>query len=155
MSDIEIFVRLTLSCLLGGIVGLEREAQGRAAGLRTHILVCLGSALIMMTSIYLFDKYSANNQMDPARLAGHVVSGIGFLGAGTIIRAGFSVKGLTTAASLWVVAALGLAVGCGFWKAAAATTVLVLIGLVLFGKISHRVFSDNEKERKGFGEQND
>lgn len=144
MSDSEIVIRLLVAAFLGGLVGLEREAARRAAGLRTHILVSVGSALIMMTSIHLFELYEGRVQVDPARLAAQVVSGIGFLGAGTIIRSGPSVQGLTTAASLWVVSAVGLAVACGFWRAAAFTTVIVLVGLIIFGKIVHRFFPDTE-----------
>lgn len=145
-------VRLLTAVMLGGLIGLEREAAGRAAGLRTHMMVCLGSALIMMTSIYLFEVYAGHAQLDPARLAAQVVSGIGFLGAGTIIRSGVSIKGLTTAATLWVVAAVGLSVGCGFLKAALFTTGLVLLGLIVFGKIVHRYFPDGEiKPQEGQG----
>ena len=142
MTDSDIIIRLLTAGFLGGLVGLEREHARRAAGLRTHILVCLGSALIMMTSVYLFDIYNSRTSIDPGRLAAQVVSGIGFLGAGTIIRSGTSIKGLTTAATLWIVAAVGLAVGCGFWKAAVFTTALVLIGLIFFGRIVHRYFPD-------------
>lgn len=142
MSDSVILFRLLLAALLGGLIGLEREAAGRAAGLRTHTLVSVGSALIMMTSIYLFEAYRGAASADPARLAAQVVSGIGFLGAGTIIRSGLNITGLTTAASLWVVSAVGLSVGCGFWRAAAFTTALVLIGLIIFGKFVHKFFPD-------------
>jgi putative Mg2+ transporter-C (MgtC) family protein len=142
MNDTEVIIRLLAAVILGGLIGLEREAAGRAAGLRTHILVCVGSTLIMLTSIYLFEAYAERTQIDPGRLAAQVVSGIGFLGAGTIIRMGTSVKGLTTAASLWVVSAVGLAVGCGFLIAALFTTLLVLLGLIVFGKIVHRYFPD-------------
>lgn len=144
MTDSDIVIRLLVAALLGGLIGLEREAAKRAAGLRTHTLVSIGSALIMMTSIHLFEVYSGRVNMDPARLGAQVVSGIGFLGAGTIIRSGSNVVGLTTAASLWVVAAVGLAVGCGFWKAALFTTICVLLGLIIFGKIVHRFFPDTD-----------
>ena len=146
MSDIDVFTRILIAALLGGLVGLEREHAKRAAGLRTHTLVSVGSALIMMTSIHLFELYAGVADVDPSRIAAQVVSGIGFLGAGTIIRSGRSVSGLTTAATLWVVSAVGLAVGCGFWKAAVFTTASVLIGLILFGKIVHRFFPDEETE---------
>jgi putative Mg2+ transporter-C (MgtC) family protein len=145
MTDFDICIRLFIACVLGGIVGIERERARRAAGLRTHILVCMGSALIMMTSLYLFDIYEGRSTLDPARLSAQVISGIGFLGAGTIIRSGATIKGLTTAASLWVVAAIGLAVGCGFWKAALVTTGLSLVGLYLIARLIRRLFP-NETE---------
>jgi len=137
ISDLELAVRIAAALVVGGLIGLERELGGHPAGFRTHILVCLGSALIMLLSIYGFSEfaYEFNVRMDPARLAAQVVSGIGFLGAGTILRTGLTISGLTTAASLWVVAALGLAVGAGFYTGAALTTVLVLISLFLLNKI--------------------
>lgn len=129
----EITLRLIIAVALGGLVGLEREWKNRSAGFRTHILVCIGSASIMLLSIHGFGAfvYEENVRTDPARLAAQVISGIGFLGAGTIIRNGSSISGLTTAASLWVVAAIGLCVGAGFYYAAALTTGLVLISLYL------------------------
>lgn len=135
VTDIEIIKRLLIALILSGLIGLERETHGRAAGLRTHILVCLGSSLIMLTSIYIFDIYKGLASVDPSRIAAQVVSGIGFLGAGTIIRFRASVKGLTTAASLWAVAGIGLAVGCGFYQGAYVTTLLVLVTLFLLNKI--------------------
>ena len=125
-----------MACVLGGIVGYERERNDSKAGFRTHTLVCLGSALIMIISIYGFeglDVVSVNK--DPARLAAQVVSGIGFLGAGTILRDRTSIKGLTTAASLWVVAAIGLAVGAGYYVSALFVTLLVFIVLERFIEI--------------------
>jgi len=141
--------KLLLAAVLGGIIGWERERRGRPAGLRTHILVCVGVTLMMVVSEHIFEKYktfAADSiiRVDPARIAAQVVTGIGFLGAGTIIRYGHNVKGLTTAASLWVIAAVGLAVGSGFMKAAVFTTFLVLLGLIVFGKIVHRFFPDLE-----------
>lgn len=121
----ELVLRLCLAALLGGFIGLERESHQRPAGLRTHILVCLGSALVMLISIYGF---SSTNR-DPARMAAQVISGIGFLGAGTIMREGSTIKGLTTAASLWVVSGIGLAVGSGFYLGGALTTALVVLTL--------------------------
>jgi putative Mg2+ transporter-C (MgtC) family protein len=135
MTDKELLIRLAVALILGGLIGLEREAHGRAAGLRTHILVCLGSCLIMLTSIHLFEIYKGLAQVDPTRIAAQVVSGIGFLGAGTILRFRASVRGLTTAASLWAVAGLGLAVGSGFYKAAYFTTILALVTLVLLNRL--------------------
>ena len=128
-TDLQMITRLLLTVLLSGLVGLERQVHRRDAGLRTHILVALGAALIMLTSLYVFDIYKDKVAMDPVRIAAGVVTGIGFLGAGTIIREPDGVKGLTTAASLWVVSGIGLAVGCGFIKVALYTTILVLIVL--------------------------
>ena len=128
-TDLEMVMRLLLTLVLGGLVGLERQVHRRDAGLRTHILVALGSCLIMLTSLYVFDIYKEQVSLDPVRIAAGVVTGIGFLGAGTIIRSPDGVKGLTTAASLWVVAGIGLAVGVGFNKIAIYATVLVLIVL--------------------------
>lgn len=127
--------RLILAVALGGLVGVEREIHGRAAGFRTHILVCTGAALVMLVSIYGFPTWSNS---DPGRLAAQVVSGIGFLGAGTILREGASVRGLTTAASLWVVAGIGLAVGSGFYVGAAAGTFLAVTTLQVLNRLERR-----------------
>ncbi len=134
MSIGEIALRLILAALLGGVVGIERENKKRAAGLRTHVLVSLGSALVMVTSEYLFHQYFGLTELDPTRLGAQVISGIGFLGAGTIIKQGISVKGLTTAASLWTVACIGLATGAGFYIAAIMVAAIVTITLVLLSK---------------------
>lgn len=131
ISEAEIVLRLAVSCILSGLIGFERECLERPAGLRTHILVGVGSALIMIVSIYGFVGYESVNK-DPGRIAAQVVSGVGFLGAGTILREGLTVRGLTTAASLWVVAGIGLAIGCGQFFAAIAGTAVVLLTLVLF-----------------------
>jgi len=128
-TDLQMVMRLLLTLVLSGLIGLERQVHRRDAGLRTHILVALGSCLIMLTSLYVFDIYKDRIALDPARIAAGVITGIGFLGAGTIMRDQEGVRGLTTAASLWVVAGLGLAVGCGFNRVAIYTTVLVLIVL--------------------------
>jgi putative Mg2+ transporter-C (MgtC) family protein len=128
-TELQMVIRLLLTLVLSGLIGLERQVHHRDAGLRTHILVALGSCLIMLTSLYVFDIYKSQVALDPARIAAGVVTGIGFLGAGTIIRESDGVRGLTTAASLWVAAGLGLAVGVGFIKIAVYTTVLVLIVL--------------------------
>ncbi|MDF2546950.1 MAG: hypothetical protein K0R93_1848 [Anaerosolibacter sp.] len=133
-STMDIIIRLSLSCLLGGLIGIERESLNRPAGFRTHILVCIGSTLIMLVNLYLFYSFKAYTTMDPARLGAQVISGIGFLGAGTIIREGSSVKGLTTAAGLWAVAGIGIAIGSGFYIGAIATTIIVLITLIIFSK---------------------
>ena len=128
-TDLQMIIRLLLTLVLSGLIGLERQAHRRDAGLRTHILVALGSCLIMLTSLYVFDIYKDQVALDPVRIAAGVVTGIGFLGAGTIIREPDGVRGLTTAASLWVVAGIGLAVGVGLNKIAIYTTILVLIVL--------------------------
>jgi len=138
-QDVEMLVRLSLATLCGGLIGLEREIHGKVAGFRTHALVCLGAALIMLVSIDIYSAYKGFAQVDPSRIAAQVVSGIGFLGAGAIIRFPTGITGLTTAASLWVVSAIGLACGAGFFKPALATTLLVLVVLVIFAKIG-RVF---------------
>ncbi len=130
----EIVLKLFLAALFGGIVGLERENKKRAAGLRTHVLVSLGSALVMITSEYIFHQYKDMINLDPTRMGAQVISGIGFLGAGTIIKQGVSVKGLTTAASLWTVACIGLATGAGFYTAAIMAALIVTITLALLSK---------------------
>ncbi len=133
ISDWEIAFRLVLAAGLSGLVGLERELRERAAGLRTHMLVGLGSALFTIVSAYAWGDFtfdrSQGTVLDPTRIAAQIVTGIGFLGAGAIIRQGLSVRGLTTAAGLWVVAAIGMAVGAGFYLPALVTTGLVLVGL--------------------------
>ena len=135
ISDLEVIVRLALAVLLGGLVGLEREVKGRAAGFRTHILVCIGSALVMLTSVFLTGK---TGNLD-THMAAQVVSGIGFLGAGTIIQFRDSIRGLTTAASVWASAGLGLAVGAGFYVGAVSATLIVLIVLFALGGVERRL----------------
>ena len=120
-------MRLVLSCVMGGIIGYERQARHKSAGLRTNILVCLGSCLVMLLSQSLYQDVEGKTNADPARLAAQVVSGIGFLGAGAIMKEGVTVTGLTTAACLWVVAGVGLAVGAGFYVGAGITTALVFL----------------------------
>lgn len=136
ISHLDLTIRMVVAVLLGGLIGLEREWSNHAAGFRTHILVCIGSASIMLLSIYGFSQFvnEPNVRADPARLAAQVISGIGFLGAGAIIRNGASISGLTTAASVWVVAAIGLSVGAGFYYPAALATFLVLVILFLLNK---------------------
>jgi len=147
LNDTEIIIRLLLSLILSGLIGLERQMHRRTAGLRTHILVSLGSCLIMLTSLYIFDIYKNEVPLDPARIAAGVITGIGFLGAGAIIRDREGVKGLTTAASLWVVAGIGLATGCGFYKAALFTTVLALLTLFFLRYVERIMFGKEEQEK--------
>ena len=131
---LDFILRLFVAALLGGIIGLEREYREKAAGLRTHFLVALGSALFMIVSAYGFDGALTNSQMrlDVSRISAQVVSGIGFIGAGTIIFQKNSVHGLTTAACVWVTAAIGLTCGAGMYLLAVSATLLVLIGLEAF-----------------------
>lgn len=139
MDSVQIIIRLLLSTVFGGMIGIERESANRPAGFRTHILVCLGSTLIMLVSLFMFELFKSKTALDPSRIAAQVISGIGFLGAGTIIREGATVRGLTTAASLWTVAAIGLAVGCGFYAAACLTAFLTIITLITFSKIEEHI----------------
>jgi len=128
LTDWELISRLLLAALLGSVVGIERERLLWAAGLRTHMLVCVGSCLAMLVSAYGFSSVLGPHViLDPSRVAAQVISGVGFLGAGSIILRNEVVKGLTTAASLWAVAAVGLAVGCGLYAAATAATVIILV----------------------------
>lgn len=136
---ISMILRLAAACVLGGIIGFEREHVHRPAGLRTHILVCVGSALVMVTSEFIYFRYSSHVNVDPARLGAQVISGIGFLGAGTIIKEGISVKGLTTAASLWAVSCVGIAVGIGFYSGAIIATVIIFLILVVIKKTQGKI----------------
>jgi putative Mg2+ transporter-C (MgtC) family protein len=131
----EALLRLALAAVLGAAVGLERELRDREAGLRTHLLVALGSALFTIAGAYGFHTL----RTDPTRVAAQIVTGIGFLGAGAIIRQGFIVRGLTTAATLWVVAAIGLAVGAGYYSGAVIATAVVLFSLYPLRIVAYRV----------------
>lgn len=129
-----IILRLSLAVLFGGIVGLERGANKHQAGLRTHILVCVGAALAMMTNAYIFENVSYSS--DPGRLGAQVISGIGFLGVGLIlVTSRNKVKGLTTAAGLWASACIGLALGIGFYSGAIVAGIFVFVALALFPRI--------------------
>lgn len=140
IPEIEKVIRLLISALLGGLIGMEREVRNRPAGLRTHILVSVGSTLIMLVSVDGFRSLGDGTiSGDPARLAAQVISGIGFLGAGTIMRTGNSIKGLTTAASLWVCAGIGLAIGVGYYLGAIVTVGIVLIVLKKLGIFEKRL----------------
>src|SRR3989454_7582105 len=139
----ESLLRLALAALLGGLIGFEREMREREAGLHTHLLVSLGSALFTIVGAYGFhaflDSGASVVRADPTRIAAQIVTGIGFLGAGAIIRQGLSVRGLTTAATLWVVAAVGLAAGAGYYSAAVITTGLVLVALYPLRIAAYRI----------------
>jgi putative Mg2+ transporter-C (MgtC) family protein len=135
----DILIRLLVAGALTGAIGLERELRDRAAGLRTHMLVGVGSALFTIVSAYGWGDFQFSTAegvvFDPTRIAAQIVTGIGFLGAGAIIRQGVSVRGLTTAAGLWVVAAIGMAVGAGYYSAALIATGIVLVGLGPFRRL--------------------
>ncbi|MDD2620529.1 MAG: MgtC/SapB family protein [Syntrophomonadaceae bacterium] len=139
MATYEIVFKLCLACILGALIGLERESLNRPAGLRTYTLVCVGSTLAMIVSIDIYLQYYHTVNADPGRIAAQVVSGIGFLGAGTIMREGATVRGLTTAAGLWVVACIGLAVGSGMYIPAIVTTGLILFVLIYFVKVEEKI----------------
>jgi putative Mg2+ transporter-C (MgtC) family protein len=128
-----VLLRLSVAAVLGGAIGMERELRERQAGLRTHLVVCVGSALFTLVSAYGFHEFLVNGgslvRTDPTRIAAQIVSGIGFLGAGAIIRQGLSVRGLTTAATLWLVAAIGMAAGAGYYSAALFATAGALLTL--------------------------
>ena len=126
---IDAVIKMVLAVVFSGVIGFEREHSHRPAGFRTHILVAVGSTLVMMTSKFVFLEYQGIVTVDPTRLGAQVISGIGFLGAGTILREGFSVKGLTTAASLWAVACIGIAVGAGFYAGAFVATLVIYLTL--------------------------
>jgi putative Mg2+ transporter-C (MgtC) family protein len=141
-------LRLLLAALLGGVIGLERDIHGRAAGLRTNLLVCLGASLFMLVSLAVAGSGEAVGGLraDPGRIAAQVITGIGFLGAGAIIKAGFSVHGLTTAACLWLVAGVGMAAGAGYFELAFVVAGIALLSLLtlnrlekLFAKDAYRV----------------
>jgi len=136
----EIILRLVVAAFLGSLIGLERERLGWAAGLRTHMLVCVGACLMMIVSAYGFSTtLGAHVVLDPSRVAAQVVSGIGFLGAGSIILRNEAVKGLTTAASVWAVAGVGLASGGGLYTAAVAATVIILVILAGLKPLEERL----------------
>ncbi len=138
--DMETVIRLSLAVILSGLIGIEREMHGRPAGLRTHVLVCLGTTVIILSGAHLAFLFKdilkvGMISMDPGRIAAGIITGIGFIGGGCIIRIGDYVRGLTTAACLWFVASLGIIVGVGLYSLAAVTTVTALFVLVIFEKI--------------------
>lgn len=153
--DWDYIIRLLLAAVLGGVIGLEREYHAKEAGFRTHVLVAVGSALFMLISQYGFDAFLGVKSVsfDPSRIASQVVTGIGFIGAGTIIFQKKFIRGLTTAAGIWVTGAIGLACGCGMYFIAAVTTAIVILVLSIinyfFKKLTFRhisiVFSCSEQ----------
>jgi putative Mg2+ transporter-C (MgtC) family protein len=136
---LDLATKLFLSILAGGAVGFERQIAGKPAGLRTNILICVGSALLMDLSMNLGTIFGEQRIGDPARLAAQVVTGIGFIGAGTIMQSRGAITGLTSAATIWVVAAIGLTVGAGFYVEALGATVAVMLVLAGLGELEHRL----------------
>ena len=142
LSIWDVCLRLLCAMIVGMIIGIEREYTHRPAGMRTHILVALGACVVMITGQLIFWQYSPHgSNADPARLAAQVITGVGFLGAGTIMREGANVKGLTTAASLWTVACLGIAAGGGYYLVALAGMVLILITLTILELLQNALIS--------------
>ncbi|MBN2261472.1 MAG: MgtC/SapB family protein [Prolixibacteraceae bacterium] len=134
-------IRLLGAFIAGAIIGLEREAQRQPAGLKTHILIAVGSNLIMLLSIFMAQKYTTFGNTDPSRIAAQVVSGIGFIGAGAILRMGINVRGLTTAASIWAIAAIGLTIGAGMYIVAAIAVLIILFVLIIVEQLERRFFT--------------
>ena len=147
MGPQELFLRLGLAAVLGSLIGLDRQRLDKSAGLRTHMLVSVGSALVMIVSAYGFEEVLSPGRvvLDPSRVAAQVVSGIGFLGAGAILRKDQSVHGLTTAASIWTVAAVGLAAGGGLYLASASATVLILVILAVIKPLEDRLLGRDRR----------
>lgn len=143
MSDLNIVINLLIAFFLGGAIGWVREMEGKTAGLRTHILVCVGSALFMMLSAEMMLK---SGIADPGRIAAGVAAGIGFIGAGCILQARGEVRGITTAASIWVTAAIGIASGTGFYVGAIAATIIALITLQLLRVVEKRIIKTKEEK---------
>lgn len=148
-DDLLLFVfRLFFALILSGLIGFEREVKNHSAGFRTHILVGVGACLMMLLSLYGFEEFMDQHEQvrfDPARIPSYVISGIGFLGAGTIIVNGMTIRGLTTAASIWTVAGIGLVVGAGMYDVATITTIFVLMSLVFLNKVEKEKFNGNRK----------
>ena len=144
--------RLALAAALGGAIGFERELRDREAGFRTHMLVCIGSALFTIVSAYGFREFLTSGDQvvraDPTRIAAQIVTGIGFLGAGAIIRQGVSIRGLTTAATLWVAAAIGMAAGAGYYAGAVLGTIVTLIALWPLRRLAFPVFERLRPEER-------
>jgi putative Mg2+ transporter-C (MgtC) family protein len=153
--DVELMLRLLGAAVAGGMIGLEREASDQPAGFRTHMLVALGSCLFTVISAYGFDAFLADQpgpqvRYDPTRIAAQIVTGIGFLGAGAILRYGTTVRGLTTAASLWVVAAIGMAVGAGAYLISLVTTAITILALLALRPLRTRLVRGLKKEHEEF-----
>jgi len=145
ITELDIVIRLCLGFLAGGIIGFERSSRRQVAGLRTHILIALGATCLMLLSIWLPGQLNGG---DPSRIAAQVVSGMGFLGAGAIIRLGNNIRGLTTAASLWLTAAIGMTIGAGMYVAALTVEVLALVTLMLLNRVEQKLFPEDNFFKK-------
>lgn len=143
LNATSIIIRLLLAVICGGLIGVERGRKGQAAGCRTHMLVCIASALVMMTNIFVVEEYSPNS--DPTRIGAQVVSGIGFLGAGTIIVTSKNqIRGLTTAAGLWASACMGLAIGVGFYQLAIIGNIFIFLVIAILNKFDRAVYGKSK-----------
>ncbi len=141
ISELDIVIRIGVAFILGAIVGIERELDNQPAGLRTNIIMVVGSALAMILSVTLAHRYTPVGGIgDPARLAAQVISGVGFLGAGAILHAGLTIRGLTTAATIWTMAIVGLAVGAGYFFEAVIVTVALVIVLSILNRLENKLF---------------
>ena len=149
MTLLEISFKVILTVLLCGIIGGERELRRKGAGLRTHILVGIGSALIVLTSYHIFDIFKDKTFIDPSRMTTGIVTGIGFLCAGTIIRGGSNISGLTTAATLWIVSGIGMAVGAGDYGSAVIVTIVVFLVLVVVRQLEFKLSEHFSNKKPG------
>ena len=140
-------LRLIFSFLVGTLIGVEREAHNQPAGLRTHILICIGATLIMLLSIFIPQVFTHFQNGDPGRIAAQVVSGIGFLGAGAILKFGADVRGLTTAASIWAIAAVGLAIGAGMYLVSVLAVGVILFALTVMDLFEKRIFKERFRKK--------
>ena len=142
----DFLIRILFSLVLGSIIGLERELTNKSAGLRTQILVCMGSCIFTILSIYGFSTAVTLYPLgDPSRVAAQIITGIGFIGAGTVLRQGYTITGLTTASTLWIVAAIGMACGCGKISIAVVSTILAVAILVLIRIFEYKIIPHNQK----------
>ncbi len=158
LTNSDIIIRLLIALVLCGLIGMERKHYRKPAGFRTNILVGLGSATLALVAVFAFNDLNPNNTLDIGHIVGPIITGIGFLGAGAIIQSRGSVHGLTTAATLWVVAAIGMAVGLGYYFLAAMTTVGALIVLEILGRIEFKItgqqhYDDFNKDENQGGEK--
>ena len=148
--DKSMLLDILLAIVLGFAIGFEREITNKWAGLRTHMLVCLGSCIFTLLSIHAFPVYAHSPQADPARIAAQILTGIGFIGGGTVLRHGYSIYGLTTAATLWITASIGMACGCGFTAMAIVCTVLAVGTLVLIRIFEKQYIHKGSKNPRKF-----